>query len=111
VLNGATCDATVHTGCGQAPAAVTVGDDPRGLAVDPVTDTVYVANHAEGDFAGTVSVINGATCNGTDHTGCGQPPAQDAVGNYPSAIGIGTVLGTAYVSNLDNTVSVVPLRH
>jgi DNA-binding beta-propeller fold protein YncE len=160
VFNGATCDATVHTGCGQTPAMVTVGDDPRGLAVDPVTDTVYVANHAEGDFPGSVSVINGATCNGTnhtgcgqttataaagfgaagvavdtgthhvyvtndedtsvsvingatcngsDHTGCGQTPAQDAVGNYPNAIGVDTALGTAYVANLDNTASVIPL--
>jgi DNA-binding beta-propeller fold protein YncE len=162
VFNGATCNGTDHTGCGQAPATVTVGDDPRGLAVDSATDTVYVANHAEGDFAGTVSVLNGATCNGTNHTGCGQTtattaagfgvagvavdpgthrvyvtndedtsvsvidgatcngtdhtgcsqaPAEDAVGNYPSAIGVDTSVGTAYVSNLDDTVSVIPLSH
>jgi DNA-binding beta-propeller fold protein YncE len=162
VFNGATCDATVHTGCGQAPATITVGDDPRGMAVDPATDTIYVANHAEGDFAATVSVINGATCNGTDHAGCGQtpatttagfgaisaaldpathqvyvtdlddtsvsvingatcnatthtgcsqPPAEDAVGNYPYAIAVDAAVGTAYVSNLDNTVSVIPLSH
>jgi DNA-binding beta-propeller fold protein YncE len=162
VFNGATCNGTDHTGCGQKPATVTVGDDPRGMAVDPATDTIYVANHAEGDFAGTVSVINGATCNGTDHTGCGQTtattaagfgvagvavdpgthkvyvtndegtsvsvingatcngtdhtgcsqaPAEDAVGNYPNAVGVDTSVGTAYVSNLDNTVSVIPLSH
>jgi YVTN family beta-propeller protein len=159
VFNAATCNATVHTGCRQAPAAITVGDDPRGMAVDPTTDTIYVANHAEGDFRATVSVINGvtcngtdhtgcgqtpattaagfgagqiaidtathqvyvtnlqdtsvsvidgATCNGTDHTGCGQTPAQDAVGNYPYAVAVDAAVGTAYVSNLDNTVSVIP---
>jgi hypothetical protein len=54
----------------------------------------------------SVSVINGAACNGSDHNGCGQTPAEDAVGNYPAAIAV----DTAYVSNL-NTVSVIPLRH
>jgi DNA-binding beta-propeller fold protein YncE len=162
VFNAATCDATVHTGCGQAPETVTVGDDPRGLAIDPATDTIYVANHAAGDFPGTVSVINGAicngtnhtgcgqttattaagfgavgiavdsgthkvyvtndedtsvsvingtTCNGTDHTGCSQSPAEDAVGNYPNAVGVDISLGTAYVSNFDGTLSVIPLSH
>ena len=56
-------------------------------------------------------MINGATCNGTDHTGCSQTPAEVAVGNYPNAAGIDVSLGTAYVSNLDNTVSVIPLSH
>jgi DNA-binding beta-propeller fold protein YncE len=162
VFNTATCNATVHTGCAQAPAAITVGDDPRGMAVDPATDTIYVANHAVGDYPATVSVINGATCNGTDHSGCGQTPAttavgfgaiftvldtathqvyvtnladtsvsvingatcnatdhtgcgrtpaEDAVGNYPYGIAVDAAVGTAYVSNLDNTVSVIPLRH
>ena len=51
-----------------------------GIAVDPATDTIYVANHADGDYPGTVSVINGATCNGTDTSGCGQTPATTAAG-------------------------------
>lgn len=70
VLNGATCDAVDHAGCEQNPATITVGDDPRPPAVDPGTDTIYVPNHAEGDYAATVSVINGATCNRRDHSGC-----------------------------------------
>ena len=39
-------------------------------AVDDLTHTLYVANNANGDFAGTVSVINTATCNGADMAGC-----------------------------------------
>ena len=160
VLNGATCDAADHAGCGQTPATITVGDDPRAPAVDPGTNTIYVANHAEGDYAATVSVINGATCNATHHRGCHhrppvtsvgfgaislavdpsshrvystnlqdtsvsvidgascdgrhhggcrKRPVQDAVGNYPSAIAADPGAGTAYVANTDNTVSVVPL--
>jgi hypothetical protein len=54
-------------------------------------------------------MINGTTCDGSDHTGCGQAPAQDAVGNYPNAIGVDISLGTAYVSNFDNAVSVISL--
>ena len=37
----------------------------------------------------SASVINGATCNGTDHTGCGQVPAEGAGGNYPFAVAAG----------------------
>jgi hypothetical protein len=54
-------------------------------------------------------VIDGATCNGRHHGGCRTAPLRDAVGNYPEAIAIDPGAGTAYVVNLDNTVSVVPL--
>jgi DNA-binding beta-propeller fold protein YncE len=160
VLNGATCDAADHAGCGQKPATITVGRDPSASAVDPGTNTIYVTNHAGGDFAATVSVIDGATCDATHHGGCDhrppttsvgfgaidlavdpsrhriytanlhdtsvsvidgvtcnarhrggcrKAPARDAVGNYPTAIAVDPGAGTAYVVNLDNTVSVVPL--
>jgi DNA-binding beta-propeller fold protein YncE len=159
VINGATCDAANRTGCGQTPAAIKAGFNPWGIAVDQATDTIYTANIAGGEHPGTVSVINGATCNGTDHTGCGQTPAKvaagfgavgvtidpatntvyvtnnedtsvtvingatcngsdtsgcgqtvpkAAVGNYPSAITVDPAAGTAYVTNGDNTVSVIP---
>jgi DNA-binding beta-propeller fold protein YncE len=158
VFNGASCDAVKTNGCSQTPATVTVGDDPRGVVVDPATNSVYVVNHAAGDFAASVSVINGATCDGTNHAGCGQtpattaaglgainatidpttqqvyvtdlqdagvtvingsscnaldtagcsqPPAEDAVGNYPLSIALDPGVDTIYVSNNDN-VSAVP---
>jgi DNA-binding beta-propeller fold protein YncE len=159
VINGATCDAATSTGCGQTPATVKAGFNPWGIAVDQATDTIYTANIANGEGPGTVSVINGATCNGTDHTGCGQTPAmvaagfgaigvtvdpttsivyvaniqdtsvseikgatcngsdtagcsqtpaRSAVGNYPGAIAIDPADDTAYVTNGDDTVSVIP---
>jgi DNA-binding beta-propeller fold protein YncE len=159
VINGATCDAANSTDCGQTPAAIKAGFNPLGIAVDQATDTIYTANIADGEHPGTVSVINGATCNGTDHTGCGQTPAKAAagfgavgvtidpatntvyvaniedtsvtvingatcngsdtsgcaqtaakaaVGNYPSAITVDPAAGTAYVTNGDDTVSVIP---
>jgi DNA-binding beta-propeller fold protein YncE len=158
VINGATCNGTNHTGCGQTPATVTAGFNPFGIAVDQATDTIYTANIADGEHPGTVSVINGATCNGTNHADCGQTPtvaaagfgsagvaidpdtdtvyvtnvqdtsvtvingatcngsnttgcsqaqAKAAVGNYPGAITVDPATGTAYISNGDNTLSVI----
>ena len=70
VINGATCNGTNHSGCSHLAATVTVGSGPFGVAVNDRTHTVYVVNNADGDSPGTVSVINGATCNGTVTTGC-----------------------------------------
>jgi len=168
VVNGATCDAENKSGCKQAPAAIRlalhppVGSNPSGIAVDQATDTVYTANAADDEYAGTVSVINGATCSGSDHAGCGQAPAtapagfgayqvtvdqltnqvyvtnlEDAsvttingntcngtnaagcgnaqteatVGDYPAWISVDPAVGTAYVTNDSEGVSVIPLNH
>ena len=168
VIDGATCDAQNTTGCDQLPAAVTispnppVGSNPTGIAVDERTNTIYTANLADGEHAGTVSVIdgancnghdttgcsrtpatapaefgsngiaidhtthevyvtniedtsvsviNGATCNGSDTTGCPDPPTDVSVGNYPSGIAVDPTVASAYVSNFDNTISVIPLHH
>ena len=98
VINAATCNARRRTGCGQAPATVTVGSAPLGVAANPVTNTVYVTNF--GDFAGdTVSVINGAACNGVQHSGCGQAPASVTVGAAPWGLAIGQAANTIYVAN------------
>src|SRR4029077_14850196 len=42
-----------------AVPTVTVGNAPGGVAVDPVTDTIYVTNVDDG----TISVIDGRRCN------------------------------------------------
>jgi YVTN family beta-propeller protein len=108
VINAATCDAEDIVGCKQIPATVTVGDDPRGLAVDPATDTIYVVNHAAGDYAATVSVINGATCNGTTTVGCNQKPATVAVGFGAVEAAIDPGTHRVYTTNLhDTSVSVI----
>jgi DNA-binding beta-propeller fold protein YncE len=102
VINGATCNGTNHSGCGQAPATVAAGFGSVSVAVDPATDTVYVANIQDT----SVSVINGASCNGSNTSGCGQAPAKVAVGNCPSALAVDPTVGTVYITNSDNTVSV-----
>ena len=75
---------------------------------DPNTDTVYVVNHAGGDFAGTVSVINGATCNGQDTHGCDQTPTTTAAGFGAIGIALNPRTHDVYVVNLEDTsVSVI----
>jgi YVTN family beta-propeller protein len=104
VIDGATCNATVTTGCGQTAKTVPVGIGPNVLAVDQATDTVYVANGG----AATVSVIDGATCNATVTSGCSTTPPTTHVGYVPQGLAVDQSTDTIYVTNgYDNTVSVV----
>ncbi|HUO38226.1 MAG TPA: YncE family protein, partial [Mycobacterium sp.] len=103
VINGATCNGTNHSGCGQTPTAAPAGFGALGVAINPATDTIYVSNQEDT----SVSVINGATCNGTDSTGCSQAHPKVAVGNYPGPVTVDPASGTAYISNGDNTLSVI----
>jgi YVTN family beta-propeller protein len=111
VINGATCNGTQHSGCGQAPASVTVGPVPWGLAIDQAANIIYVANNNGGDGPASLSVINGATCDGTNTTGCGTtPPAIAGIGRAPNGIAFDPATHTIYTANaLDATVSIVNL--
>jgi YVTN family beta-propeller protein len=104
VINGKTCNATRTAGCGQTPTTVAVGAGPFALAVNESTNTVYVANFDDD----TVSVINGVVCNGTDTSGCGQTPSTLVVGHRPDWVAIDQATNTVYVVNLDSgSVSVI----
>jgi 6-phosphogluconolactonase (cycloisomerase 2 family) len=70
VLDGARCNATVHSGCRRATAVAPVGVSPRRVAVDESTNTVYVTNAG----SNTVTMLNGRTCNARAHRGCGTGP-------------------------------------
>ena len=102
VINGATCNATSHVGCGHLAATAKVGLGPAGVAVNDRTHTVYVVNNADGDSPGTVSVINAATCNGTDTAGCGGPFPVMATGNSPLLIAADTRTGVLYVTDFSS---------
>jgi YVTN family beta-propeller protein len=105
VIDGATCDASDTSGCGQRPATVAVG-----AFVDPVTNTVFVTN--QGARPGTVSVIDGSSCNGSHSQGCAhQPLATVTVGGGPSGIAVNPVTGTVYVANTGQTPHNQPVRH
>src|SRR6516165_3290834 len=84
VFNTATCNAADTAGCKRITATVKVGEGPASVAVDPVTDTLYVTNAGAGisGTGGTVSVINGATCNATNTSGCARKPATVTVGHF-----------------------------
>ena len=99
-IDGATCDATVTSGCGQIAPVVAVGPGPGFLAVNPVTDTVYVANDYL-TFAphGSVSVIDGATCNASVTSGCGQTVRTLVAGSSLGGIGVDRATGDVYVSS------------
>jgi DNA-binding beta-propeller fold protein YncE len=66
VIDGSTCNARVHTGCGRRAAVAPVGASPRRIAVDERTNTIYVTNA----WANTVTMLNGRKCNGRVHSGC-----------------------------------------
>jgi DNA-binding beta-propeller fold protein YncE len=114
VMDGATCDATDRDGCDQTPATVTVpatvssGSTPVGIAVDQATDTVYTADLDGGDVGtGTVGVINGATCNGQDTSGCDQT-ATVATAFGTEGVAIDPTTHKVYASNIeDSSVSVI----
>ena len=108
VINGATCNATDHAGCAHLAATVTVGSGPVGVAVDDRTHTVYVVNNADGDAPGTVSVINSATCNGTDTAGCTGPFPSIAVGRSPQLAAVDLATGIVYITDFSSAaVSII----
>jgi DNA-binding beta-propeller fold protein YncE len=109
VIDAATCNGQNQSGCADAGPTIAAGPTPFGIAVDRRADTVYVTDL--GDDAGTVSVINGATCNAITTTGCGQQPATATVGHFPFGVLIDRRDHTVYVTNADdNTVSMIDRR-
>ena len=107
VFNGATCNATEPPGADQKPRELKVGKSGGGLgksslylAVNPKTNTLYATNVLRTTENGhTVYVLNGATCDATDHAGCGQKPATITVGEDPSAPAVDPGTDTIYVPN------------
>ncbi len=95
VIDGKTCNARVRSGCGRTPARVPAGPGARGIALNERTDTIYVANTA----AGTVSVIDGSTCNASVRRGCGQVAPQAPVGISPRRVVVDDVTNTIYITN------------
>jgi DNA-binding beta-propeller fold protein YncE len=103
VINAATCNATDTSGCGQTPAQVSVAKGTFVLAVSPAANTVYAS--ASGlpkpgiTFSGkTIAVINGATCNGTDHSGCGHLAATIRAGLAPFGLSVDDPTHTVYAA-------------
>jgi YVTN family beta-propeller protein len=89
---------------------VAVGTNPAAVAVDPATNTVYAANTDDTAFKeGTVSVVDGSTCDGRNPSGCASQTApQVTVGASPIAVAVDPSNRSIYVTNVsDSTVSVI----
>jgi DNA-binding beta-propeller fold protein YncE len=110
VINGATCKATHKSGC-RPVGTVKVGTSPANVAIDPGTNSVYVANTYDGTTStiGTVSVVNGATCDASNVSGCAsQAPPHVPVGWDPISTAFDKATNTVYVTNFhDQYVSVI----
>jgi DNA-binding beta-propeller fold protein YncE len=107
VVNIARCNALTTTGCGQPVKTVQDSNGPQALDVDVATDTVYTADAGSGD-GDTVSVINGARCNGSDSSGCGSTPPTVTVGSGAWWVAVDQASDTIYAANNnDGTVSVI----
>ena len=105
VIDGARCNARVTRGCRRRPARVRAGVGARGIAVNEATNTVYVANTG----ANTISVIDGATCNG-DRAPRLRSSGRGGAGRHRArgASRVDEVTNTVYVTNAgSNTVTVL----
>ena len=124
VIDGNSCNGGHPSGCAHQPfTTVDVGGGPSGLGVNPLTDTIYVANTAEDSnntpaaHGNTLSVIDGATCTPTNTAGCASVGTVK-VGAEPANVAIDPATNSVYVANTyDNTsnptgtVSVVSGAH
>jgi DNA-binding beta-propeller fold protein YncE len=111
VINGAACNGHDGRGCGRVPHRVTVGSNTFWLDVDQATDTVYVANFVNEFNGGSVSVINGARCNGRISSGCGTTPPMVPTGIGTGFVAVDEALHTVFAVNAgDNTLSAIDTR-
>ena len=108
VVDAAACNAATDSGCAQPARKIADSQGPAALDIDVATDTVYAVNNGDSDNGDTVSVINGATCNGTDGSGCGHAPPTTKVGSGAGWAAVDQAHHTIYVTNdNDGTVSVI----
>ena len=104
MIDARTCNVSVRSGCAATSRVATHGQDPIGVAVDERTHTVYVANGG----SGTVDVIDAATCNALDQSGCSARPVLVHVGQDPEFLAVDQATNTIYVANTSSgTVSVI----
>jgi YVTN family beta-propeller protein len=104
LINGATCNATITSGCAQTPRATPVGEGPEWVAENAATHTVYVVNQADS----RVSVLDAASCNATDSSGCRPTPPAIAIGFNGGGVAVDPTTDTVYAtSQNNNTVSVL----
>lgn len=104
VLDASTCNASNTSGCGQTPVQVPVGNATFNIALSSAKNTIYApaTGFISGNLRKTVAVINGATCNAREHSGCAHPVATVKVGLAPFGAAVNDRTHTLYVANNQN---------
>jgi YVTN family beta-propeller protein len=98
----------IDSGTNTVTATINVGTSPGAIAVDPTTDSIYVANGLDASPTaadGTVSVIDGGTNTVTTTITVGKAPDGIAVDPTTNTIYVADSLGI--VSDLSGAISVV----
>lgn len=103
ILLGALLAPLTAFGAAGSHPQVRVGGFPTGIALNPLTHTVYVANGT----SGSVSVFNGQTCNAGVSRGCGQHVSAVTAGIDPIGVAVDRSTNTLYIVNLSGTVAMV----
>jgi YVTN family beta-propeller protein len=85
-------------------ATVPVGDGPSGIALNPVTNKIYVSNRGYGGAGHTVTVIDGAT-NATTTVEVGYNPLELAVNPVSNKIYVTNALSNS-VTEIDGATNV-----
>ena len=107
-LDTSSCNALETSGCTPFAPTTTVGAAPTGIANNPVTHSLYVANQ----FDNNVSIIDSSTCNQSHPNNCQQSWPTVAVGTSPRSLDVNRSTNTIYVPNRDDgTVSVIDGAH
>jgi DNA-binding beta-propeller fold protein YncE len=96
-----TCARAVSNGdiCGliapfaASPPSLGIAPGPESIAVDPVSDTVYVGSNT------SLTLIDGTACNASDTSGCGHPRVVAAPHIDPVAIAVDPATRTLYVGS------------
>ncbi len=110
VFDGATCNALDQSTCNQPPvASFTENLVPVGPAiVDETTHTYYLPLSSFNGVLDYVALINTATCNATNTSGCGPAQPMAKVGSLPEEVILDPATHTVYVLNLSSsTLSVL----
>ena len=97
VIDGSTCNGTNHSGCAQTPPLVQSGSFPNSAFIDATTSSVYLVN----TFSASLSVIDAATCNGQNPSGCPRRVPALATGLAPVVCAVNSKTHTIYSASQD----------
>jgi YVTN family beta-propeller protein len=102
-LTASSAAAAPDVGAPPSHPSIQVGVFPTGIVVNGSTHTVYVGNGT----SGTLSLIDGRTCNAVRAGGCGRLRTAVTAGTDPIGIAVAEATNTVYVVNFSGTVAVV----